>query len=315
MSGNPICELLQIEYPIFQGAMAWIADGRLAAAVSEAGGLGIIAGGNAPADYVREQIRLLRERSSKPFAVNIMLQSPFAEEIAQLVCEERVPAVTTGAGNPARYMERWKQAGIKVIPVVASTAMAKLMSRTGADALIAEGGESGGHVGELSTMVLLPLVSDVTTLPLIAAGGIGDGRGIAAAWALGASAVQLGTRFLTARECPIHPEYREKILKATDRSTVVTGRTTGHPVRALRTPFTREYEAREYGGAEAAELERLGSGALRKAVQDGDVQEGCFMSGEIAAMFTKTQTAREIIADLVRDAEQRGVRLRGDCGL
>lgn len=309
MSKNPICELLGIEYPIFQGAMAWIADGTLAASVSEAGGLGIIAGGNAPADYVRAQIHLLREKTEKPFGVNIMLQSPFAEDIAKLVVEERVPVVTTGAGNPAQYMESWKKAGIKVIPVVASTALAKLMQRVGADALIAEGGESGGHVGELSTMVVVPLVCDTVSLPIIAAGGIGDGRGIAAAFALGAQGVQMGTRFLTAEECHIHPEYKEKILKATDRSTLVTGKSTGHPVRSLRTPFTREYEALEYSGAPVEELEKLGAGALRKAVQEGNVQEGCFMSGQIAAMCSKVQTAKEIIEELVEDAGRRGVRL------
>lgn len=309
MSKNPICELLGIEYPIFQGAMAWIADGTLAASVSEAGGLGIIAGGNAPADYVREQIHLLREKTEKPFGVNIMLQSPFAEDIAKLVVEERVPVVTTGAGNPAQYMESWKKAGIKVIPVVASTALAKLMQRVGADALIAEGGESGGHVGELSTMVVVPLVCDTVSLPIIAAGGIGDGRGIAAAFALGAQGVQMGTRFLTAEECHIHPEYKEKILKATDRSTLVTGKSTGHPVRSLRTPFTRAYESLEYSGGSLEELEKLGAGALRKAVQEGNVQEGCFMSGQIAAMCNKVQTAKEIIDELVEDAGRRGVRL------
>lgn len=307
MSQNRISELLGIKYPILQGAMAWIADGRLAAAVSEAGGLGIIAGGNAPVDYVREQIHILRDISDKPFGVNIMLQSPFAEGIAELVIEEKVPVLTTGAGNPARFMEGWKAAGIRVIPVVASTAMAKLMERVGADALIAEGGESGGHVGELSTMVLIPLISDVSKLPIIAAGGIGDGRGIAAAWALGAEGVQLGTRFLTAEECSIHPEYRDRILKATDRSTMVTGKTTGHPVRALRTPFTREYEQREYSGAPAEELENLGAGALRKAVQEGNVAEGCFMAGEIAAMCKRIQTADEIISELAEDAVRRGV--------
>ncbi len=302
---NPICELLGIQYPIFQGGMAWIADGNLAAAVSNAGGLGIIAAGNAPADYVREQIHDARSKTDKPFGVNIMLMSPFAEDIAKLVAEEKVAVVTTGAGNPSKYMESWKAAGIKVIPVVASTAMAKLMTRVGADALIAEGGESGGHVGELSTMVLVPLVCDATDLPVIAAGGIGDGRGIAAARMLGACGVQMGTRFLTAYECNVHPEYKKRILKATDRGTVVTGKSTGHPVRSLRTAFAKEYEKLEFSGASADELELLGAGALRKAVQDGNAKEGCYMSGEIAAMFTKEQSASEIIQDLVTDYEAR----------
>ena len=232
-----ICELLGIRYPVFQGGMAWIADGRLAAAVSEGGGLGIIAAGNAPASYVQEQIRIARSATAKPIGVNIMLMSPFADEVAAVVTEEHVEVVTTGAGNPSKYMKDWTQANIKVIPVVASVAMAKLMTRAGASALIAEGGESGGHVGELTTMVLVPQVCDATDLPVIAAGGIADGRGVAAAFMLGAEGVQLGTRFLAAAECSVHPIYKEKILKATDLCTMVTGKRLGHPVRSLRPKF------------------------------------------------------------------------------
>ena len=248
MIHTPLCDLLGIQYPVFQGGMAWIADGKLAAAVSEGGGLGILAAGNAPGDYVREQIRIAKSLTQRPFGVNIMLMSPFVEEVAQVVAEEKVAVVTTGAGNPTKFMAQWKEAGIKVIPVVASVAMAKLMTRLGASALIAEGGESGGHVGELTTMVLVPQVCDATDLPVIAAGGIADGRGVAAAFMLGACGVQMGTRFLSAEECSIHPAYKEKILKANDLCTMVTGKRLGHPVRSLRTPFARNYAKAEYGG-------------------------------------------------------------------
>lgn len=248
MIKSEICEMLGIQYPVFQGGMAWIADGRLAAAASEGGGLGIIAAGNAPGSYVREQIAAARSLTDKPIGVNIMLLSPFADEIAQIVIEEKVEVVTTGAGNPSKYMEPWKQAGIKVIPVVASVALAKLMTRLGASALIAEGGESGGHVGELTTMVLVPQICDATTLPVIAAGGIADGRGVAAAFMLGACGVQMGTRFLSAEECSIHPTYKERIIKASDLCTMVTGKRLGHPVRSLRTQFARDY-AKEIGRA------------------------------------------------------------------
>ncbi|MBO5300108.1 MAG: nitronate monooxygenase, partial [Clostridia bacterium] len=232
MIKSTICEMLGIEYPVFQGGMAWIADGKLAAAVSNGGGLGIIAAGNAPAEYVKEQIKIAREITDKPIGVKIMLLSPYADEVAKIVVEEKVEVVTTGAGNPSKYIKEWLDAGIKVIPVVASVAMAKLMTRLGASALIAEGGESGGHVGELTTMVLVPQICDATTLPVIAAGGIADGRGIAAAFMLGAQGVQMGTRFLSAHECTIHPAYKEKILKATDLCTMVTGKRLGHPVRS-----------------------------------------------------------------------------------
>ena len=292
-----------IEYPILQGGMAWIADGRLAAAVSEGGGLGIIAAGNAPAGYVREQICIARELTDKPIGVNIMLMSPFADEVAQVVAEEKVEVVTTGAGNPAKYMESWKTAGIKVIPVVASVAMAKLMTRLGASALIAEGGESGGHVGELTTMVLVPQICDATTLPVIAAGGIADGRGVAAAFMLGACGVQMGTRFLSAEECNIHPIYKERILKATDLCTMVTGKRLGHPVRSLRTSFAREYSKAEYGGMPDEELEAFATGALRKAVQEGDLEKGCFLAGQIASMVKKVQPAAEIVKEVMDEAE------------
>ena len=303
MIKSEICEMLGIKYPVFQGGMAWIADGRLAAAVSNGGGLGIIAAGNADGNYVREQIKIARSLTDKPIGVNIMLMSPFADEVAQTVTEEKVEVVTTGAGNPSKYMKDWKEAGIKVIPVVASVAMAKLMTRLGASALIAEGGESGGHVGELTTMVLVPQICDATTLPVIAAGGIADGRGVAAAFMLGACAVQMGTRFLSAVECTIHPVYKEKIIKANDLCTMVTGKRLGHPVRSLRTPFARNYSKAEYGGMPDDELEALGAGALRLAVQEGDAEKGCFLSGQIAAMVKKEQPAAEIIKEVMEEAE------------
>ena len=303
MIKSAICEMLGIEYPVFQGGMAWIADGKLAAAVSNGGGLGIIAAGNAPGEYVREQIREARKLTGKPVGVNIMLLSPYADEVAQVVTEERIEVVTTGAGNPSKYMKDWLEAGIKVIPVVASVALAKLMTRLGASAVIAEGGESGGHVGELTTMVLVPQICDATDLPVIAAGGIADGRGVAAAFMLGACGVQMGTRFLSAEECSIHPAYKEKILKATDLCTMVTGRRLGHPVRSLRTPFARDYAKAEYSSMPDEELEALGTGALRRAVQEGDNEKGCFLSGQIAAMVKKEQPAAEIVKEVMEEAE------------
>lgn len=304
MINSPICDILGIEYPLFQGGMAWIADGRLAAAVSQGGGLGIIAAGNAPADQVRAEIEKARSLTDRPFGVNIMLMSPYADEIARLVISEKVSVVTTGAGSPARYMDSWKAASISVIPVVASPTMAKMMTRLGATALIAEGCESGGHIGELTTMVLVPMVCDATTLPVIAAGGIADGRAAAAAFMLGASGVQLGTRFLSAEECSIHPVYKEKIVKAGDLATMVTGKRLGHPVRALRTPFVRKYAEKEYGGASDEDLEALGSGALRRAVKEGDLENGCFLSGQVAALVKKVEPAAEIIRDVVEGAEE-----------
>ena len=303
MIETAITKLLGITYPVFQGGMAWIADGRLAAAVSNGGGLGIIAAGNAPADYVRNQIHIARSLTQKPFGVNIMLMSPYADEIAALVVEEKVAVVTTGAGNPAKYMEAFKGAGIRVIPVVASIAMARLMTRVGADALIAEGGESGGHVGEITTMVLVPQICDATTLPVLSAGGIADGRGVAASFMLGACGVQMGTRFLAAEECTISETYRQKILKAGDLCTMVTGRRLGHPVRSLRTPFARNYSEKEYGGMPDDQLEALGTGALRKAVVDGDAENGCFLAGQVATRVNRIQPAAEIVREVIEEAE------------
>ena len=303
MIQSKICELLGISYPVLQGGMAWIADGRLAAAVSEGGGLGIIAAGNANSDDVREQIRIARSLTQKPIGVNLMLLSPFADEVAELVCREKINVVTTGAGNPSKYMKAWNAAGIKVIPVVASAAMAKLVTRLGASAVIAEGGESGGHVGELSTMVLVPQVCDATPLPVIAAGGIADGRGLVAALMLGACGVQMGTRFLSAKECGIHPVYKEKILKAGDLCTMVTGKRLGHPVRSLRTKFARKYFEAEYSGASEEALEAMASGALRLAAQEGDETRGCFLAGQIASMVKKEQSAAQIIEEVTGEAE------------
>ena len=283
--------------------MAWIADGKLAAAVSEGGGLGIVAAGNAPPDFVREQIKIAKSLTSRPFGLNIMLLSPFVDEIAKVAAEEKVAVVTTGAGNPAKYMAMWRDADIKVIPVVASVGMAKLMTRVGASALIAEGGESGGHVGELTTMALVPQVCDATELPVMAAGGIADGRGVAAAFMLGARGVQMGTRFLCAEECCVHPTYKEKILKATDLCTIVTGRRLGHPVRSLRTPFARNYAKIEYTDISDDDLEAYATGVLRLAVQEGDTEKGCFLSGQIAAMVHKIQPAAEIIREVMEEAE------------
>ena len=303
MIHTEICDLLGIRYPVFQGGMAWIADGQLAAAVSEGGGLGIIAAGNAPADYVRSQIRIAKDLTDKPIGLNIMLMSPFADDVAKVAVEEQVQVVTTGAGNPSKYIKDWKAAGIKVIPVVASVAMAKLMTRLGADALIAEGGESGGHVGELTTMVLVPQVCDATSLPVLAAGGIADGRGMAAAFMLGAQGIQMGTRFLSANECTIHENYRKKILNATDLCTMVTGKRLGHPVRSLRTQFARSYAKAEFSDTPDDVLEAMGTGALRLAVQEGDNEKGCFLSGQIAAMVKKQEPAADIIRNVVESAE------------
>lgn len=305
MVQSVLCEMLGIRYPVFQGGMAWVADGRLAAAVSEGGGLGIIGAGNAPASYVREQIRLARSLTGKPFGVNIMLLSPFADEVAQTAAEERVAVVTTGAGNPSKYMKLWLDAGIKVVPVVASTAMAKLVVRNGASAVIAEGGESGGHVGELTTMVLVPQVCDVVDVPVIAAGGIADGRGVAAAFYLGAAGVQMGTAFLVAKECNVHQNYKDKVLKAKDIDTMTTGRRLGHPVRVLKNPFSREYGQKEYDSSISdAQLDQMGAGALRRAAVEGDVQRGSFMCGQIAGMIHEERPAAEIITSIMTQTEQ-----------
>ncbi len=299
-----ITELLGIQYPIFQGGMAWVAEDSLASAVSNAGGLGIIGAGNAPADVVRAQIRRAKEKTDKPFGVNVMLLSPFAAEVAQVVAEEKVAVVTTGAGNPGTYMEMWKGAGIKVIPVVASVALAKMMQRAGADAVIAEGCESGGHIGESTTMTLVPQVVDGVTVPVIAAGGIGDGRGLAAAMMLGAEGVQMGTRFLVAEECVIHPNYKKQVLKAKDIDTVVTGRSVGHPARQIRNQMTRKYLEMEKEGCTFEELETLTVGSLRKAVQEGDTTGGSMMSGQIAGMVKKEQTCKEMIEEIMGQAEK-----------
>lgn len=299
-----LTKLLGIEAPIMQGGMAWVAEYHLASAVSEAGGLGLIGAGGAPADFVREQIRKTRELTDKPFGVNIMLMNPEADGIAQVVCEEGVRVVTTGAGNPAKYMKQWKDAGIAVIPVVASTAMARLMERAGADAVVAEGMESGGHIGQLTTMTLVPQVVDAVSIPVIAAGGIGDGRGLAAARMLGAEGVQIGTRFLLAKETRIHENYKKKVLQAKDIDTVVTGLSTGHPVRSLRNSMTREYLRLEQEGADFETLERLGLGALRRAVVEGDVTGGTVMAGQVAGMLKEELSCREILEEIVTQAEE-----------
>lgn len=305
MIKTELCELLNIKYPIFQGGMAWIADASLAAAVSNAGGLGIIAAMNANADWLREEIHKVRTMTDKPFGVNIMLMSPFADEVSDLVVEEKVPVVVTGAGNPGKYMKKWVEAGIKVIPVVASTAMARLVERSGATAVVAEGGESGGHIGELTTMTLVPQVCDAVKIPVLAAGGIADGRGIAAALMLGACGVQFGTRFLVAKECTVHQNYKNKILKAKDIDTIATGKRLGHPVRCLKNQFTRELFKQEYNSnISDEELEKMGAGALRKAAKEGDEKNGSFMAGQCAAMVHKEQTAQEMIEEMFAQAEE-----------
>ena len=300
-----ITEMLGIEYPIIQGGMAWVAEHHLAAAVSEAGGLGLIGGANAPGEVVREEIRKAKALTKKPFGVNVMLMSPYADDVAKVVVEEGVKVVTTGAGNPAKYMKMWKEAGIIVIPVVASVALAKLMERGGADAVVAEGTESGGHIGESTTMTLVPQVCDAVNIPVIAAGGIADGRGIAAALMLGAEGVQMGTRFVVTKECHIHPAYKERILKAKDIDTKVTGRSTGHPVRALRNDMTKRYLELEQAGASMEELEYLTLGALRRAVTEGDVLNGSVMAGQIAGMIHEETDCRTLIRQLIEDAEKR----------
>ncbi len=303
MIKTPICEILGITYPIFQGGMAHISDARLAAAVSNAGGLGIISAMNSDKSYLKEQIREARKLTDKPIGVNIMLMSPYVDEVSDLICEEGVDVVTTGAGNPSKFMEKWLSAGIKVIPVVASVSMAKLSERCGATAIIAEGGESGGHVGDLTTMTLVPQVCSAVSVPVIAAGGIGDGRGVAAAFMLGASGVQLGTRFLVATECSVHENYKKKIIKASDISTIVTGKRLGHPVRSIKTPFSREYAKAEYSQITDDDLEKLAVGALRLAAKEGDEKKGCFLAGQISGMITKEQSSKKIIEEIFSEAE------------
>ena len=304
MIKSRICEMLRIKYPVFQGGMAWVADASLAAAVSNAGGLGLISSVNAGTEAVRNEIRKCKEMTDKPFGVNIMLQAPNAGEIAQMVVEEGVKILTTGAGSPAQYMEMWKAAGIKVIPVVASVALALKMQSAGADAVVAEGAESGGHVGELHTMPLIPQIVDALDIPVIAAGGICDGRGAAAAFMLGADAIQVGTRFLSAEECTAHQEYKDKILKASDISTIVTGKTLGHPVRSLKTPFSKSFAKMESDpNVTPEEILAFGTGALRKAVKEGD-RNGSYMAGECAGMVKKIEPAKAIVEDLILGAEK-----------
>lgn len=298
-----VTELLGIEYPIIQGGMAWVAEYHLAAGVSNAGGLGLIGAASAPAEWVREQIREAKKLTDKPFGVNIMLMSPYADEVAKVVAEEGVKVVTTGAGNPEKYMKMWKKAGVKVIPVVASVALAKRMERCGADALVAEGTEAGGHIGENTTMVLVPQIVDAVNIPVIAAGGIADGRGIAAAFMLGARAVQMGTHFVATKESMVHENYKKAILKAKDIDSRVTGRTTGHPVRALRNQMTKQYLDMEKAGASFEELEHLTLGGLRRAVVDGDVVNGSVMAGQSAAMVKEILSCEELIQKLVKETD------------
>lgn len=304
MIKTPICDILDIKYPVFQGGMAWIADAELAAAVSNGGGLGIISAMNANAEYVIGEVRKAKELTDKPFGVNVMLLSPFADEVAESLAKEKVPVITTGAGNPTKYMKMWLEAGIKVIPIVPSIAMTKLVTRAGATAVIAEGGESGGHIGELTTMVLVPQVCDNTDLPVIAAGGIADGRGFAASVMLGAQGVQMGTRFLVAEECGVHEVYKEKILKANDISTMTTGKRLGHPLRSLKTPFAREFFKAEYSDMNDEELEKFGVGSVRLAAVEGDAKKGSFLAGQVAGMVAKKQPAAEIIKDVMTEAEE-----------
>lgn len=298
-----LTELLGTEYPIIQGGMAWVAEHHLAAGVSEAGGLGLIGAASAPAEWVREQVRKAKALTQKPFGVNIMLMSPYADDVAKVIVEEGVQVVTTGAGSPEKYMSMWKEAGVKVIPVVASVALARRMERCGADAVVAEGMEAGGHIGESTTMALVPQVVDAVEVPVVAAGGIADGRGIAAAFMLGAQGVQMGTCFVVTKESQVHENYKKCIIKAKDIDTRVTGRSTGHPVRAIRNQMTKEYLRREQEGAGFEELENLTLGGLRKAVVDGDVVNGSVMSGQIAGLVKEEMSCQDLIQKLVRETE------------
>lgn len=299
-----VAELLEIQYPIIQGGMAWVAEYNLASAVSNAGGLGIIGAASAPAEIVREQIIKCKAMTNRPFGVNIMLLNPNADEVAQIVVEEGVKVVTTGAGNPAKYMHMWKEAGVKVIPVVASVAMAKMMERAGADAVVAEGMESGGHIGQTTTMALVPQIADAVSIPVIAAGGIADGRGMAAAFMLGAEGVQMGTRFVAARESIVHENYKQKIIRAKDIDSTITGASTGHPVRCLRNQMTREYQEMEKQGVDFMELEKLTLGSLRRAVIDGDTAGGTLMAGQIAGLVRSQDSCKEIINEIMEQADR-----------
>ena len=313
MLKSPLCDLLGIEKPVFQGGMAWIADASLASAVSEAGGLGIIAAMNADANWLRDQIHELRAKTDKPFGVNVMLMSPFVDEVAQVVIDEQVPVVVTGAGNPTKYMKAWGDAGIKVIPVVASVALARLVARRGATAVVAEGTESGGHIGETSTMALVPQVVDAVDIPVVAAGGIADGRQLAAALALGACGVQVGTCLLVSEECPIHENYKAALLKAKDSDTIVTGRSVGAPVRVLKNRMSREYVRQENAGADKMELEKYTLGSLRRAVFEGDTTTGSLMAGQVAGMLHEVRPVADILADLWNSGRQRIAALSTEC--
>lgn len=305
MINSEICGMLNIKYPVFQGGMAWVSDASLASAVSLAGGLGIIAAMNSNGELLRAEIKKLKEVTDAPFGVNIMLMSPFVDEAAQVVIEEKVPVVVTGAGDASRFMKKWIEAGIKVIPVVPSVALARMMERRGAVAVIAEGCESGGHVGELTTMTLVPQVRDAVNIPVIAAGGIADGRGMAAAMMLGACGVQIGTRFLVAEECTIHENYKNKVIAARDIDTIVTGKRLGHPVRTLKNGFSRELFEKEYDSSiQNEELEKMGSGALRRAAREGDVESGSLMCGQIAGLVKEKMTCREIVTSICSEAEE-----------
>ncbi|WP_133627721.1 enoyl-[acyl-carrier-protein] reductase FabK [Fonticella tunisiensis] len=311
MMDSRICQMLNIKYPIFQGGMAWVATYHLAAAVSNAGGLGIIAAGTANGEYVREQIKNVRKLTDKPFGVNVMLLSPYVDEVMNVIIEERVPVITTGAGNPGKYIKFLKEVGTKVFPVVPSVALARRMEKEGVDGIIAEGTESGGHIGELTTMALVPQVVDAVNLPVIAAGGIADGRGMLAAFALGAEGVQIGTRFICSDECAIHENYKMAVINAKDRDAVVTGRTTGHPVRSLKNKLTREFERLEGEGASKEEIEKIGVGALRRAVIEGDVNYGSVMAGQIAGMIKDIKPCKKIIEDIIDEYNTTLSRLRG----
>ncbi len=310
-----VTELLGIEYPVIQGGMARVSECRLAAAVSEAEGLGVIGAGNASGEWVRDQIRRTRNLTDKPFGVNIMMLSPYADDVARAAAEEKVRVVTTGGASPEKYMKMWKDAGILVFPVISSVALARRLEKAGADAVIAEGCESGGHIGESTTMTLLPQVVDAVDIPVVGAGGAGDGRGVAAMFMLGAEAVQLGTRFIVSDEAAVHENYKERILRATDIDSVVTGRSTGHPVRCLRNNMTREYLKMEREGADFEELEEIGFGALARAVDDGDVADGTVMAGQIAGLLKDIRPCREIIASLIQEAEEQIVRVSGMFGI
>ncbi|HYE80536.1 MAG TPA: enoyl-[acyl-carrier-protein] reductase FabK [Clostridia bacterium] len=303
MFKTPLCDVLGIKYPILQGGMAWVATAELAAAVSNAGGLGIIGAGNAPGDYVRKEIKKVKELTDKPFGVNIMLLSPFVDEVIEAVYEERVPVITTGAGNPGKYIARFKEIGTKIIPVVPAVALAKKMEQEGVDAVIAEGTESGGHVGELTTMALVPQVVDAVNIPVIAAGGMADGRGLISALALGAVGVQMGTVFVCASECTAHENYKLAIIKAGDRGTAVTGRVTGHPVRILKNKLAREFEKLEKANAGAEEYEKLGVGRLKAAVVDGDADYGSVMAGQISGLVKEIKPAKDIIENIMKEAD------------